>query len=561
MSAWPAKSTHQTSWTRFGRSRRPLPAADTRPKIRVEPPPVQGIVRESPARPAPPISCQVQTGSDHLRGDTMTSIALSTADRNDAELVAQSLAGDRQAFGQIVARYQSLVCALAYSATGSRSHSEDLTQETFLAAWQKLRDLHEPGRLCAWLCGIARNVIHGDLRRLGRQPAHAAATLDAAPELASAEPLPTAQAVSNEELAILWREVGRLPEIYREPLILFYRDHQSVEHVAAALALTPDAVMQRLSRGRRQLQERMLEFVESTLRRTNPGPQFTLQVQAALPFLAGAGPAVAVSTAAKGGVAAKGGTLGFLLAWAAPLVGLFAAIGISWSEIAHAATQRERRFAARWALVLWLSVAGFLAAIYGANALVRSAGLYRRQDWTTTAPVVAVWFGFTMITLTLIVFMLRGKTALRRQLVAEGLIPSSAPAPVSMKKRVALTAGVLTSVFWVLIFLAWQSGDRAVAVSIAGGAFLLGAVPLWLGRNHSDPVAEAKAGGWYVALCGLIFLGLLNWRLDVWLAPLLGVEMSTMERLLPMAIIHWLSAIVIAWTAALVFITQPDGKS
>src|ERR1039457_3576122 len=166
----------------------------------------------------------------------MTPIAISSADSNDTELVEQSLAGDRQAFGQIVARYQSLVCALAYSATGSRSHSEDLAQDTFLAAWLNLRDLHEPSRLCSWLCGIARNVIHGDLRRLGRQPAHEAATLDTALELPSAEPLPTAQAVSNEEMAILWSEIGRLPEIYREPLILFYRDHKSVGHVAEAHA-------------------------------------------------------------------------------------------------------------------------------------------------------------------------------------------------------------------------------------------------------------------------------------------------------------------------------------
>ena len=100
----------------------------------------------------------------------MTSIAASATDPSDAELVRQSLAGDRQAFGLIVARYQALVCALAYSATGNRSHSEDLAQVTFLTAWQKLCDLHEPSRLCAWLCGVARNVIHSDLRRLGRQP-------------------------------------------------------------------------------------------------------------------------------------------------------------------------------------------------------------------------------------------------------------------------------------------------------------------------------------------------------------------------------------------------------
>jgi len=488
----------------------------------------------------------------------MTPIALSAADSNDAELVEQSLAGDRQAFGRIVSRYQSLVCALAYSATGSRSHSEDLAQETFLAAWKSLRDLHERGRLCSWLCGIARNVIHGDLRRLGRQPAHEAATLDAAGELASAEPLPTAQAVSNEEMAILWREVGRLPEIYREPLILFYRDHKSAAHVAEALGLTPDAVMQRLSRGRHQLRERMLAFVESTLARTNPGPQFTLQVQAAIPLAAGTGAAAA--TAAKGGAAAKGGMAGPLLAWAAPLVGLFAAIGMSWAEIAQAATRRERRFAARWTLVLWLSVVGFVAALYGVGSLSWSAGLYRRQDWTATAPLVAVWFGFTMIVVTLIVFMNRGKVALRRQMAAEGLIPSSAPAPASMGKRIAMTAGFLTAAFWVLIFLAWQTGDRGVAAAIVGGVFLLGAAPLWLGRNRRAPVDEAKVGGWYVSFCGLVFLVILNWRLDVWLAPIYGVGRDAMQRLLPMAIIHWLSAVVVAWTAALVFITQPDEK-
>ena len=490
----------------------------------------------------------------------MTPIALSTAHPNDAELVAQSLAGDRQAFGRIVARYQSLVCALTYSATGSRNRSEDLAQETFLAAWRTLRELREPGRLCAWLCGIARNVIHGDRRRLGRQPAHDATALDDAPELQSAEPLPTAQAVSNEEMAILWREVGRLPETYREPLILFYRDHQSVEHVAAALGLTPDAVMQRLSRGRRQLQERMLVFVESTLERTNPGPQFALQVQAVLPILAGAGGTGALTAAAPGGVAAKGGLLGFLLAWVAPFVGLFAAAGMSWAEIAQAASKRERRFVVRWTVVLWVSVVGFIAALYGAGSLPRSAGLNQRQDWTMTAPQVAVWFGYAMIAVTLIVFLIRGKAALRRQMLAEGLVPSAVPAPVSMTTRVAMVAGFLTAVFWVLIFLAWRTGDQAVAGGILAGVLFLGAAPFLLARIRPRPVDEAKAGNRYVLLCGLVFLAVLNWRLDVWLAVIHGVDLGTMQHLLPMAIIHWLSAIAVAWTAALIFVTRPDGK-
>ncbi len=55
----------------------------------------------------------------------------------DAQLVSPSLDGECDAFAQIVACYQSLVCALAYSACGDIARSEDLAQKTFLPAWCK----------------------------------------------------------------------------------------------------------------------------------------------------------------------------------------------------------------------------------------------------------------------------------------------------------------------------------------------------------------------------------------------------------------------------------------
>ena len=85
---------------------------------------------------------------------------MKTTDSSDSELVTQSLAGNRDAFGWIVARYQSLLCALAYSATGSLSQSEDLAQETFVTAWQQLADLREPTKLRSWLCRISRNLTY-----------------------------------------------------------------------------------------------------------------------------------------------------------------------------------------------------------------------------------------------------------------------------------------------------------------------------------------------------------------------------------------------------------------
>jgi len=225
---------------------------------------------------------------------------------DDAELVKRSLAGNREAFALVVARYQSLVCSLAYAATGSLSQSEDLAQETFVAAWKQLGDLREPEKLRAWLCGIARNLGQNARRRQRREPAHAAESLEESPELAAREAMPSEAAVTREEETILWRALARLPENYREPLILFYREQQSVERVAVALDLSEDVVRQRLSRGRKLLEEEVSAFLAGALARSAPGAVFTMSVVAMLPALTMTGKAVGLGTvAAKGGAMAK----------------------------------------------------------------------------------------------------------------------------------------------------------------------------------------------------------------------------------------------------------------
>ncbi len=241
-----------------------------------------------------------------LYDNMMNETAMTSADRSDADLVADSFSGSREAFGEIVARYQSLICSLAYSATGSLSQSEDLAQETFVTAWKQLNNLREPAKLRSWLCGIARHRICDALRSQGREPAHAAESIELIAETPASEPLPHECAISREEEAVLWRSVERVPEVYREPLVLFYREHQSIERVAAALDLSEDAVKQRLSRGRKLLHEQVLAFVEGALERTNPGKAFTLGVVAALPALTLSGHAATLgATAAKGSSAAK----------------------------------------------------------------------------------------------------------------------------------------------------------------------------------------------------------------------------------------------------------------
>ena len=274
----------------------------------------------------------------------MTTSMISGVANNDAELVNATLAGSRDAFGQIVSRYQSLICSLAYSATGSLGQSEDLAQETFITAWKHLGHLRERNKLRSWLCGIARNRINNFLRREGREPVREAESLENVAESHSAEPLPVEYTISKEEEAILWRSLEKIPESYREPLVLYYREHQSVEAVAEELELSVDTVHQRLSRGRKMLQEQVLAFVEGALSRTNPGKAFTLGVLAALPALTMSSKAAVIGVAAaKGGAAVKGaGMMSLFSAISSPLLAIFGNYASYRMSMDEAHTDEER---------------------------------------------------------------------------------------------------------------------------------------------------------------------------------------------------------------------------
>ncbi|MGH7994609.1 MAG: RNA polymerase sigma factor, partial [Limisphaerales bacterium] len=272
---------------------------------------------------------------------------MTTKEYTDTELVSRSLAGDRDAFSRIVSRYQILICSLAYNRIGHLGQSEDVAQETFITAWKHLRLLREPAKLRAWLCGIVHNRIHKTLRREGREPVHLAEPLETVHETPAAEALPSEQTISREEEAILWRSLEKIPELYREPLILFYREHESIETVAAQLELSEDAVKQRLSRGRKLLQEEVQVFVESTLRRTAPGQAFSGAVLAALPM---APAAAGVGVAGKGAIAAKWGVLG---AWLAPIIGILGGMLAHWLIFRAAPTAAERRVKKIAFISLW----------------------------------------------------------------------------------------------------------------------------------------------------------------------------------------------------------------
>jgi RNA polymerase sigma factor (sigma-70 family) len=370
----------------------------------------------------------------------MTTNLMSVAANNDAELVGGTLAGNRDAFGQIVARYQSLICSLAYSATGSLGQSEDLAQETFITAWKHLGHLRERHKLRAWLCGIARNRINNFLRREGREPIREAEPLENVVEPHSSEPLPRDHTISNEEQAILWRSLERIPEIYREPLVLFYREHQSIESVAEKLELTEDNVKQRLSRGRKLLHEEVLAFVEGALERTNPGKAFTVAVLASLPVVL----TTSVKAATVGVAAAKGVTV----AKSAGLVGLlnlvlnplltFASLYFGYRMDTESARSPQRReFIARYYRILVICIAVFVLAVlslvFGGYPVLKSAPLLAIELLAGLA------VAYIVVVSVLAFWMKRSLRKIKRQEIAEGrTLPLLTPVFEYRSKRTLL---------------------------------------------------------------------------------------------------------------------------
>jgi RNA polymerase sigma factor (sigma-70 family) len=202
-------------------------------------------------------------------------------DASDAELVHAARRGDKRAFVEIVARHQAMVCGIALAILGDFAASEDAAQEAFLTAWRKFHDLREPERLRPWLAQIARNAALGYLRRTRGHDA-----LEEAVGLADDSPAPDEAAANEEEAALVRESLAKLPETYRLPLVLFYREGQSVRAVAEALGISEDAVKQRLARGREMLRDRMSGMIETVLTRTGPTAVFTMTIAAAIGALA-----------------------------------------------------------------------------------------------------------------------------------------------------------------------------------------------------------------------------------------------------------------------------------
>lgn len=167
------------------------------------------------------------------------------------ELVGRVLGGDTDAFAEIVRRYEREVWKVAAAMLGDRVATENLVQQTFVNAYERL-DQYERGRdLAQWLKAIARNLVREEMRRSSRESRRMEHYRDYLRALYEDEAQATERERRFEGALKACREELALPAA--RALELRYEEALSLEEVAAALGRTLAATRQLLFRAREAL--------------------------------------------------------------------------------------------------------------------------------------------------------------------------------------------------------------------------------------------------------------------------------------------------------------------
>ncbi len=289
--------------------------------------------------------------------------------------------GDRHAFARLVQATQRMVASVALAVTRDVGLSEDIAQDTYLAAWQRLADMSSPHSFLPWLRQVARNRAIDQVRRRGYQEQ----TLDAGDTRIDAAmgsvPEPADAHEREQQRELLARALDEIPDSSREVLLLFYREGQSSQQVAALLGMSDGAVRKRLQRARDGLQAGMLQRVGELASRSAPGVAFTKVVASSL--------AASPATATAGGTAAAGAAGKWMLG------SVFAALGLVLGAVAievrmtlkKARNPAEYRALMRHGIVYALLMASYVGILFWS----------KYADWSTpTTLLVAAGYSLAI---------------------------------------------------------------------------------------------------------------------------------------------------------------------
>lgn len=183
------------------------------------------------------IACRIAMAAKRAAGHIRPRSALS-----ESQLVEQSRQGDRDAFGEIVRRYQAFIYRQAWGYLQDGDAARDVAQDVFIKAYQGLRYLRGDAALRPWLYRICRNHCLNVIRRQRKER----------------ESRPEPAHTGNDDVALritLQQSISSLEDPYREVVMLRYYNDLTYDEIAAVLDISISNVKVRLFRAKKMLKE------------------------------------------------------------------------------------------------------------------------------------------------------------------------------------------------------------------------------------------------------------------------------------------------------------------
>ncbi len=226
-------------------------------------------------QPLPPHPCPFTIGTDSFLQHPFTMPAIQSPEHEsiqpeevhpDVALVARAKDGDTSAFEQLVRQYDRQIFRVAQHITQNREDAEDITQDVFFKAYQKLEQFQGNSKFSTWLVRIA---VNESLMRLRKRKTSKTVSMDedvhteegSIPrDFAEWRPNPEQLYGQSELSQILRKTIQGLPPGFRTVFTLRDVENLSTEETAEALGLSVPAVKSRLLRARLQLRERLSRY-------------------------------------------------------------------------------------------------------------------------------------------------------------------------------------------------------------------------------------------------------------------------------------------------------------
>lgn len=170
------------------------------------------------------------------------------ASKSDPELVRRTRSGDADAFSELVRRYQRAAYFAALGVTGSHEDAEDVAQEAFMVALERIEDCRDPSRFSGWFLTIVRNRARNVIRREQLREGEALPV-----SLASRGPRPDEDLGTTLLRSRLEEALGELSEVRRQVVLLHDLEGWKHREIARALGIPQGTVRSHLHFARKTL--------------------------------------------------------------------------------------------------------------------------------------------------------------------------------------------------------------------------------------------------------------------------------------------------------------------